>query len=85
MASSPQQPGKPFAAKAVARDARRVVDRLPHSLDVATDEAQWLLTLLSADDLRYIFEGTRHARTARVERALGSVGIHRELMTAAVR
>lgn len=42
---------------AVARDARRVVDRLPHSFDVAADESQWLLTLLSADDLLYIFEG----------------------------
>ncbi len=64
MASPPQQPGRPFAVTAVAGDARRVVDRLPHSFDVAADESQWLLTLLTADDLRYIFEGNLHDKNS---------------------
>ena len=63
MASSPQHTGRPPAANSVAQDARRIVDRLPSSFDMAADEAQWLLTLLSAGDLRYIFEGTRDDET----------------------
>ncbi len=34
-----------------------MIDRLPRAFGVAADESQWLLTLLGADDLRYIFEG----------------------------
>lgn len=36
---------------------RIVVDRLPDSFPLARSESEWLLTLLSADELRYIFEG----------------------------
>lgn len=36
---------------------RRVDDRLPDSFALARSESEWLLTLLSAEELRYIFEG----------------------------
>lgn len=36
---------------------RQIVDRLADSFPVERSESEWLLTLLSADDLRYIFEG----------------------------
>ncbi|MBN2970999.1 hypothetical protein JW805_03080 [Roseomonas aeriglobus] len=36
---------------------RIIADRLPDSFALARSESEWLLTLLSADDLRYIFEG----------------------------
>ncbi|WP_176497188.1 hypothetical protein [Sphingomonas sp. HMP6] len=57
MASPPNPSGRPPAAKAVSRDVRQVVDHLPRSFDVGADESTWLLTLLSANELRYIFEG----------------------------
>jgi hypothetical protein len=60
MASQPNQPGKTSLAKPVAGDARRVVDHLPQAFDVAAGESEWLLTLLGAGDLRYIFEGKDH-------------------------
>lgn len=60
MASQSDQPGNIPATKTVAQDVRRVVDRLPQIFDVAADESQWLLSLLGADDLRYIFEGEDH-------------------------
>ena len=34
-----------------------VDDRLPDSFNVERSESEWLLTVLSADELRYIFEG----------------------------
>ena len=37
---------------------RRLVDRLPECFTLARSESEWLLTLLSADELRFIFEGT---------------------------
>jgi hypothetical protein len=37
---------------------RRVIDRLSDSFAVERSESEWLLTLLSADELRYIFEGS---------------------------
>ena len=35
-------------------------DRLPDSFALARSESEWLLTLLGAEDLRYIFEGPAH-------------------------
>jgi hypothetical protein len=34
----------------------RVIDRLPETLPVDRDESEWLLSLLSADELSYIFD-----------------------------
>ncbi|MBN2973321.1 hypothetical protein JW805_15025 [Roseomonas aeriglobus] len=34
-----------------------VDDRLPDAFALDRSESEWLLTLLSADELRYIFEG----------------------------
>jgi len=48
---------------AAGAGARRVIDRLPRRFEVGIDESQWLLTLLGANDLRYIFEGTAHDET----------------------
>lgn len=39
---------------------RFVVDRLPDSFPVERSESEWLLTLLSAEELRFIFEGPDH-------------------------
>ena len=36
---------------------RLVADRLPDSFALARSESEWLLTLLSAEELRFIFEG----------------------------
>ena len=36
----------------------QVVDRVGDIFPLERSEAEWLLTLLSADDLHYIFEGT---------------------------
>lgn len=41
-------------------EGRIVADRLPDSFPLARSESEWLLTLLSADDLRFIFEGPTH-------------------------
>ncbi|MFD1788466.1 hypothetical protein ACFSC3_12890 [Sphingomonas floccifaciens] len=41
----------------------RVIDRLPENLPIDRAESEWLLSLLSADELRYIFDG----HTAHVE------------------
>ena len=38
-------------------EGRIVADRLPDSFALDRSESEWLLTLLSADELRYIFEG----------------------------
>lgn len=38
-------------------------DRLPDSFALDRSESEWLLTLLSADELRYIFEGLTHVET----------------------
>ena len=40
-----------------------VDDRLPDAFALDRSESEWLLTLLSADELRYIFDG----HTAHVE------------------
>jgi len=42
----------------LAKGDRRVVDRLPEKFVVSRSESEWLLTLLGARDLRYIFEGS---------------------------
>lgn len=42
---------------------RTVRDRLPDSFVLERSESEWLLTLLSADELRYIFEGSNHGET----------------------
>lgn len=51
----------PATPSSVGRDPlpieRRVVDRLPDSFALTRSESEWLLTLLDADELRYIFEG----------------------------
>ena len=39
------------------RKLRDVDERLPDSFNVERSESEWLLTVLSADELRYIFEG----------------------------
>lgn len=39
---------------------RIVADRLPDSFALERSESEWLLTLLSAEELRYIFEGPCH-------------------------
>ena len=39
---------------------RIVHDRLPDSFVLDRSESEWLLTLLTADELRYIFEGSAH-------------------------
>ncbi len=38
-------------------DGRRVIDRLPDEFALERSESERLVTLLSADELRYIFEG----------------------------
>ena len=38
-------------------DERQVIDRLPERFALERSESEWLVTLLSAGDLRYIFEG----------------------------
>ncbi len=64
MARSSDLPNDADAATvAGGAGARRVINRLPRSFDMGMDESQWLLTLLSADDLRYIFEGTPYDET----------------------
>jgi hypothetical protein len=40
-----------------------VRDQLPDSFALARSESEWLLTLLSADELRYIFEGSSNGET----------------------
>lgn len=60
MARSPEQSREKPAVRKGAPDPRQVIDRLPCSFEVGTDESGWLLTLLGADELRYIFEGSRH-------------------------
>lgn len=35
----------------------RVIDRLPETLPIDRSESEWLLSLLSADELSYIFDG----------------------------
>lgn len=42
---------------------RIVRDRLPDSFVLERSESEWLLTLLSADELRYIFEGPTHGES----------------------
>ncbi len=37
---------------------RIVHDRLPDSFTLDRSESEWLLTLLTAEELRYIFEGS---------------------------
>lgn len=37
---------------------RHVVDRLADSFVLERSESEWLLTLLSAKEIRYIFEGS---------------------------
>ena len=44
-------------------EGRIVRDRLPDSFALDRSESEWLLTLLSAGELRYIFEGPNHAET----------------------
>ena len=44
-------------------EGRVVVDQLPDSFPLARSESEWLLTLLSADELRYIFEGLTDGET----------------------
>lgn len=39
-------------------DERAVNDLLPDSFPLSRSESEWLLTLLSADELRFIFEGS---------------------------
>lgn len=39
---------------------RAVNDLLPDSFPLSRSESEWLLTLLSADELRHIFEGPDH-------------------------
>lgn len=46
------------------KHARKVLDRLPDSFALSRSESEWLLTLLSADELRHIFEGERGDETA---------------------
>lgn len=45
-----------------ATGERFVVDRLSDSFALERSESQWLLTLLSAEELRYIFEGPHHGK-----------------------
>lgn len=45
-------------------EGRIVADRLPDSFPLARSESEWLLTLLSADELRYIFEGPTDGETS---------------------
>lgn len=42
---------------------RRIVDLLPDSFTLSRSESEWLLTLLSADELRFIFEGPTNGTT----------------------
>ncbi|MBN8816549.1 MAG: hypothetical protein J0J06_14005 [Sphingomonas sp.] len=53
--------GDSLAARAAVPTAapseRTIVDRLADSFPLERSESEWLLTLLSADELRYIFEG----------------------------
>ena len=44
-------------------DGRRVVDMLPNSFSLERPESEWLITLLSATELRYIFEGIDDGET----------------------
>lgn len=38
-------------------DGRRIRDELATTFSIDRSESEWLTTLLSADELRYIFEG----------------------------
>lgn len=38
-------------------DERRVIDGLPEAFALERSESEWLVTLLSAGELKYIFEG----------------------------
>lgn len=60
-ADTPPLHGKGLASPAgnLAHE-RKVADLLPDSFALARSESEWLLTLLSADELRYIFEGPDH-------------------------
>ena len=49
--------GAPGAQRA---DERAVNDLLSDSFPLSRSESEWLLTLLSADELRFIFEGPDH-------------------------
>lgn len=40
-------------------DGRHVVDLLPDTFALDRSESEWLMTLLGAGELRYIFEGMR--------------------------
>jgi len=42
-------------------DERRIRDELATTFSLDRSESEWLSTLLSADELRYIFEGPDHA------------------------
>ena len=55
--------GSGSAAACVGLGERRVVDQLPASFALARSESEWLLTLLSADEGRYIFEGPTHGES----------------------
>lgn len=48
-----------------ARDVadRQVIDQLPANFTLDLSESEWLLTLLSADELRFIFEGPTNGKT----------------------
>lgn len=67
----PANPGRNKGALAERRSRsvstapvkRRIIDRLPDSFTLARSESEWLHTLLSADDLRYIFEGVTRDET----------------------
>lgn len=43
--------------------ARHVVDTMVYSFAVAKSESEWLLTLLTEAELRYIFEGRDDSAT----------------------
>lgn len=53
----------PSVAPAQRGGDRTVRDRLPDSFVLERSESEWLLTLLSADELRYIFEGPNHGES----------------------
>jgi len=42
---------------------RIVHDRLPDSFTLDRSESEWLLTLLTAEELRYIFKGSTDDKT----------------------
>lgn len=55
--------GRASASPAQGCGERIVQDRLPDSFVLDRSESEWLLTLLTADELRYIFEGPTHGET----------------------